>query len=82
MKIIGYLLVAFGFVDFIGGFTGLDVWKDWFHITLPGILWNLSPYIEMTIGYFLIKSGSKPTKTAEQLGSPDASNTAAASHDE
>ena len=29
-KIIGGLLIAFGLIDVIGSFTGLDVWYDWF----------------------------------------------------
>jgi hypothetical protein len=69
MKIIGILLVAFGLVDFIGSWNEYDVWKVWFNIELPGILGHFSAYIEMAIGYFLIRLGSKATKKAEQPAS-------------
>ena len=82
MKIIGILLVAFGFVDFIGSWNEYDVWKVWFHIEKPEILGRFSAYIEMALGYFLIRLGAKPTKKTEESASQDAANTPAAPHDE
>jgi len=32
MRIIGGLLIAFGLVDMIGSFTGLDVWGEWIRV--------------------------------------------------
>ena len=57
-KIIGGLLVAFGLVDMIGSFTGLDVWVEWIGVELPELIWSFTAYIEIGIGYFLLKLGS------------------------
>ncbi len=59
LKIIGWLLVTFGVVDVVGGFTGLDVWTDWIGVELPAVIWSFTAYIEMGLGYFLIKLGSR-----------------------
>ena len=32
MKVIGGLLAAFGLVDMIGSFIGLDVWGEWIRV--------------------------------------------------
>ncbi|MGJ8641737.1 MAG: hypothetical protein ACSHYA_20270 [Opitutaceae bacterium] len=58
LKIIGGLLVAFGLIDCIGSFTGLDVWGEWIGVELPEAIWSFTAYIEMGIGYFLLKLGS------------------------
>lgn len=64
--VVGGLLVAFGVIDFVGSFFGLDVWRDWFGIRLPPLLWKFSPWIEMTIGYALIQAGSKSRSAGGQ----------------
>ena len=81
MRIIGILLIAFGIVDFIGSWSDYDVWQRWFHIVKPEVLGRFSGYIEMVLGYFLIRLGSKPTKKTEEPASPEAANTPAAPHD-
>ena len=64
-KIIGGLLVAFGLVDMIGSFTGLDVWGEWIGVELPEVIWSFTAYIEMGIGYSLLKLGSNDTEETE-----------------
>lgn len=81
MKIIGILLVAFGLVDFIESWRDYDVWQRWFHITKPEVLGRFSGYIEMVLGYFLIKRSSNPTKKTGPPASQGAANTPAAPHD-
>ncbi len=58
-KVLGCLLIGFGLVDWIGSYADLDVWMDWFGVQLPELLWSLSPYIEITLGYFLINTGNR-----------------------
>ena len=53
MKIIGGLLIAFGLLDMIGSFTGLDVWGEWIGVNLPEAIWSFTAYIEIGIGYLL-----------------------------
>ena len=65
-KIIGGLLVAFGLVDMIGSFTGLDVWGEWIGVELPEAIWSFTAYIEMGIGYFLLKLGSNDSEETSQ----------------
>ena len=62
LKIFGGLLIAFGLVDMIGSFTGLDVWGEWIGQDLPEFIWSFTAYIEIGIGYFLIKLGSSDTE--------------------
>ena len=57
MKIIGGVFIAFGLLDLIGSFTGLDVWGQWVGINLPEIIWKFTAYIEMGVGYFLLTPG-------------------------
>ncbi len=67
MKIIGGLLIAFGLVDVIGSFAGLDVWGEWIGVNLPEAIWSFTAYIEMGLGYFLFRLG---LKDADDGGSP------------
>ncbi|MFP6765455.1 MAG: hypothetical protein VB858_17640 [Planctomycetaceae bacterium] len=68
MKIIGGLLIAFGLADFGGSWAGIDVWRDWFGIVLPEILWRFSAYAEIGIGYFCFNLGSSPeAESSEEL---------------
>jgi hypothetical protein len=62
LKIIGWLFIAFGLVDMIGSFTELDVWGEWIGLDLPEAIWSFTAYIEMGIGYFLLKLGSNDTE--------------------
>ena len=57
-KILGGLLIAFGAIDLIGSFTGLDVWTEWVGIELPELLWRFSAYIELIAGFALFNVGS------------------------
>jgi len=57
-KVIGGLLIAFGLLDMIGSWTGLDVWGQWIGVALPEIIWQFSAYIEIGIGYFLFNMGT------------------------
>ena len=59
MKIIGGILIAFGLVDMIGSFTGLDVWGEWIGVDLPEAIWQFTAYIEIGAGYLIFKFGSK-----------------------
>ncbi|MEM6883975.1 MAG: hypothetical protein AAF571_03015 [Verrucomicrobiota bacterium] len=65
LKIVGGLLIAFGLVDLIGGYTGLDVWGEWLNITLPEALWKISPYLEIVGGWFLFKLSGKSQAAPE-----------------
>lgn len=58
MIVIGGLLILFGLIDLIGSFTGLDVWGEWIGIDLPDIIWRFSAWIEIGIGWLLIKFAS------------------------
>lgn len=57
MKIIGGLIIAFGVVDMLGSWGGLDVWGDWIGVQLPDAIWMFTAYIEIGIGYFLYRMG-------------------------
>ncbi len=59
MKIIGGLFIAFGVLDMIGSYTGLDVWGEWIGVQLPEIIWTFTAYIELGIGYLFINLGSR-----------------------
>ena len=62
LKVIGGLLIAFGLVDMIGSWTGLDVWTEWIGVHLPEFIWSFTAYIEIGIGYTLLKLGSSDTE--------------------
>ena len=70
MKIIGGVFIAFGLLDLIGSFTGLDVWGQWVGINLPEIIWKFTAYIEMGVGYFLLTLGSDDVEKADEADSP------------
>ena len=57
LAIIGALIFAFGIVDIIGSFTGLDVWGEWIGVDLPAVIWSFTGYIELALGAFLFKLG-------------------------
>ena len=58
LKTLGIILIAFGLIDLIGSFAGLDVWTEWINISLPELIWMFTAYIEIGLGYFLLKLGS------------------------
>lgn len=58
MAIIGGLLILFGIVDLVGSFAGFDVWGDWIGVSLPEVIWRFTAWIEIGLGYVLIKAGS------------------------
>lgn len=62
LKIIGGLFIAFGLVDLVGSYTGLDVWGEWIGLDLPEAIWSFTAYIAMGIGYLLLKLGSNDTE--------------------
>jgi len=62
MKILGYILIVVGVVDFGGSFVGFDLWLEVFGINLTGILYQFSPLIVGGIGYALVSVGSKETE--------------------
>jgi hypothetical protein len=54
MKFIGMLLIAIGVVDFVGSYMDFDLWRGFFGVQLPDLLWQFSAYIEMGLGYFIM----------------------------
>lgn len=58
MKIAGFIFIAIGLVDLIGSYAGFDLWGGFLGINLPEFLWQISSYIELAVGYGLIKLGS------------------------
>ncbi|MFW5426053.1 MAG: hypothetical protein ACKE8G_04375 [Methylophagaceae bacterium] len=56
LKIIGMLLMAFGATDLIGSYAGFDLWGT-LGIQLPDAIWQYSSYIELGLGYVLMKLG-------------------------
>ena len=67
MAIIGGLFILFGIVDLIGSFAGFDVWGDWIGVNLPDVIWRFTAYIEIGIGWLLVKgaSGEPAQESAE-----------------
>jgi hypothetical protein len=57
MKIAGIILIAIALVDFIGSYTGFDLWGT-LGIPLPELVWTYSAYIVGLAGYALFKLGS------------------------
>lgn len=55
MKIAGILIIAIGLIDLIGSYAGFDLWGGFLGVQLPELLWKFSSYIEIAIGYGLIK---------------------------
>ena len=59
MKIVGGLLIAFGLLDLVGSFAGIDVWSDWIGVALPEAVWSFSAYIELGLGFWLFRRGTQ-----------------------
>jgi hypothetical protein len=65
MKVIGGLFIAFGLLDLIGSFTGLDVWGEWIGVNLPEVIWKFTSIIELGVGFFLFSLGSNDADDEE-----------------
>ncbi|EPJ45725.1 MAG: hypothetical protein OFPI_36030 [Osedax symbiont Rs2] len=55
MKILGMIIIAFGLVDLVGSYMDFDLWGNFIGVQLPDQLWQYSSYIEIAIGYLVIK---------------------------
>ncbi|MCJ8299800.1 MAG: hypothetical protein MJK13_12835 [Pseudomonadales bacterium] len=67
MKILGIIIIAFGLVDLIGSYMEFDLWGGFIGVQLPDLLWQYSSYIEIAIGYLVMKFA--PAKSEEVLDS-------------
>ena len=54
MKILAFIIIAFGLADVGLSWVGIDVWGT-MGVTLPDVIWSYSGFIEMAIGYGLLK---------------------------
>ncbi|MCR9243683.1 MAG: hypothetical protein NXI31_01540 [bacterium] len=57
LVIIGVVVFAFGVIDLVGSFAGLDVWGEWIQVDLPEAIWSFTAYIELGLGALLFKVG-------------------------
>ncbi len=64
MKYLGYAVFAFGVVDAVGSWVGFDLWGST-GIVLPEMLWNISAYAEIALGYALLRFGSHDEEEVE-----------------
>ncbi|OUS21701.1 hypothetical protein A9R01_17615 ['Osedax' symbiont bacterium Rs2_46_30_T18] len=64
MKILGMIIIAFGLVDLIGSHMEFDLWGSYIGVQLPEQLWQFSSYIEIAIGYLVIKLAPGNTEEA------------------
>ena len=71
MRIIGIVFIIVGLVDVIGSWGGYDFWGEFMGIRLPDILWMLSGYIELTIGYFLFNLGTDESEASDESSSEE-----------
>ena len=67
MKILGIILIAVGLVDLIGSYADFDLWGGFIGVELPELLWKISSYIEIGLGYVLMQLGSKKSDETEEL---------------
>ena len=67
MKILGMIIIAFGLVDLIGSYMEFDLWGTFIGVQLPEQLWQFSSYIEIAIGYLVMKFA--PANTEKVLDS-------------
>ncbi len=65
MKILGMVIIAFGLVDLVGSYTGLDLWGK-IGIELPELIWQYSSFIEIGLGFFIMKIGSNESDGTEE----------------
>ncbi len=58
LKVIGGIVIVFGLADLIGSFAGFDLWGEGIGLALPEVLWRFTAWIEIAIGYGLIRAGA------------------------
>ena len=58
MKIVGIILIIVGVIDVGGSWLGFDFWGGFIGIELPEIIWYVSGWVELGLGYFLFNLGS------------------------
>lgn len=63
MKYLGILLMVVGVVDLVGSYADFDLWGGFVGINLPEFLWQFSAYIEIALGYMLMKFSSSEAKS-------------------
>ena len=66
MQMIGVIFIAMGAIDLAGAwFFNFDLWGGFFGIQLPDIIWMFTPYIELSIGFFLFNQDGDNTEDQE-----------------
>lgn len=71
MKVFGYLLVFFGFTDFmLANFMETDVWYDWFGLTVPDVIYPYTALIVFAIGAALV-GVSKGNEKGDNASEPE-----------
>lgn len=68
LKYLGYVLIAWGVLDFGMSYMGTDVWMDWLGVALPEAIWTYSGIIAIVLGSGAIKlsqSADVETEAAE-----------------
>ena len=66
MKILAFIIIAFGLADVGLSWVDIDVWGA-IGVTLPDAIWSYSGFIEMAIGYGLLKlSGMGKDKSSNE----------------
>ncbi|MEE9314038.1 MAG: hypothetical protein V3V02_05250 [Rhizobiaceae bacterium] len=58
-KIIGGILIAWSLADVVGNLMGVAVWKDWFGISLTGLVYQLTGWVSLLGGAVLWRKGSR-----------------------
>jgi hypothetical protein len=59
MKIIGIIFIVIGLIDLIGSYTGFDLWGGFIGVDLPEMLWSITSFIEIGLGYFIMSMAPK-----------------------
>ena len=55
-----------GVVDLIGSYADFDVWTDFIGVQLPDIIWRYSAWIEIALGFLLIKIGMAASSKGDE----------------
>jgi hypothetical protein len=59
MKIVGIIVIVFGIADIGISYLGGDLWGEYIGVQLPDLIWSYSGFIEVAIGYGLMKLAGK-----------------------
>ena len=59
MKIVGIIVIVFGIADIGISYLGVDLWGEYIGVELPELIWTYSGFIEVAIGYGLMKLAGK-----------------------